>query len=118
MRKTVVLPAPLGPTRPIFSPAFNWKLASTNSTWRPYCLLTFVRWIIGPATLPFPDPAPVAPCSSPGGIPRCSPVSEGGVHDEVASNPAPCGGRLAGRAAPLLDDRRGRAAAGTRCHGG
>src|ERR1051326_926559 len=72
----------------------------------------------GRETLPFPDPAPVAPCSSPGGIPRCSPVSEGGVHDEVASNPAPCGGRLAGRAAPLLDDRRGRAAAGTRCHGG
>src|SRR5688572_32977948 len=37
-RKSVVLPAPLGPTRPTFSPGFSWKEASMNRTCRPYCL--------------------------------------------------------------------------------
>ncbi len=39
IRNSVVLPAPLGPTRPTFSPGLSWKEASTKSTWRPYCLL-------------------------------------------------------------------------------
>src|SRR5438067_13046760 len=40
MRKSVVLPAPFGPTSPAFSPGLSWKEASTKTTWRPYCLLT------------------------------------------------------------------------------
>ena len=39
MRKSVVLPAPFGPTRPTFSPGLSWNEASTNRTCRPYCLL-------------------------------------------------------------------------------
>src|SRR6266511_1769761 len=39
MRKSVVLPEPLGPTRPTFSPGLSWKDASTKSTCLPYCLL-------------------------------------------------------------------------------
>ncbi len=39
MRKSVVLPEPLGPTRPTFSLGFSWNEASTKRTWRPYCLL-------------------------------------------------------------------------------
>src|SRR6185295_7052653 len=46
MRNSVVLPAPLGPTRPTFSPGLSWKEASTNSTCRPYCLLTREKEII------------------------------------------------------------------------
>ena len=38
IRNSVVLPAPLGPTRPTFSPGLSWKEASTKRTWRPYCL--------------------------------------------------------------------------------
>src|SRR5262245_17500029 len=38
-RNNVVLPEPFGPTRPTFSPAFNWNEASTKRIWRPYCLL-------------------------------------------------------------------------------
>src|SRR5580698_4730334 len=38
MRKRVVLPEPLGPTRPTFSPGFNWKEASTKISCLPYCL--------------------------------------------------------------------------------
>jgi len=40
IRKSVVLPAPFGPTSPAFSPGLSWKEASTKMTWRPYCLLT------------------------------------------------------------------------------
>ena len=40
IRNSVVLPAPFGPTSPTFSPGLSWKDASTNSTCRPYCLLT------------------------------------------------------------------------------
>src|SRR5262245_22973164 len=40
IRKRVVLPDPFGPTRPIFSPGFNWNDASTKRTCRPYCLPT------------------------------------------------------------------------------
>src|SRR3954469_24934302 len=40
-RNRVVLPAPLGPTRPTFSPGLSWKEASMKRTWRPYCL---PRW--------------------------------------------------------------------------
>ena len=39
MRKSVVLPEPFGPTSPTFSPGLSWNDASTNRTWRPYCLL-------------------------------------------------------------------------------
>ena len=39
MRKSVVLPAPFGPTRPTFSPGLSWNEASTKRTCRPYCLL-------------------------------------------------------------------------------
>src|SRR5512139_670245 len=46
IRKMVVLPAPLGPTRPTFSPGLSWNEASTNRTWRPYCLLILDREII------------------------------------------------------------------------
>src|SRR5688500_1610001 len=38
MRKSVVLPEPLGPTRPTFSPGLSWKDASTNRICLPYCL--------------------------------------------------------------------------------
>src|SRR6476659_9110733 len=46
MRKSVVLPAPLGPTSPTFSPGFNWKDASTKSNCLPYCLLMFEKEIM------------------------------------------------------------------------
>src|ERR1700732_1489176 len=45
MRKRVVLPAPLGPTRPTFSPGFNWKEASTKINCLPYCLLILEKEI-------------------------------------------------------------------------
>ena len=38
-RKSVVLPAPFGPTSPTFSPGLSWNEASTKRSWRPYCLL-------------------------------------------------------------------------------
>ncbi len=40
IRKSVVLPAPFGPTRPTFSPGLSWNEVSTKRTCRPYCLLT------------------------------------------------------------------------------
>src|SRR5690349_24509170 len=46
MRKSVVFPAPFGPTRPTFSPGLSWKEASTKRTCRPYCLLTLENEII------------------------------------------------------------------------
>ena len=46
-RNTVVLPAPLGPTRPTFSPGLSWNEVSTNRTWRPYCLEMLARVIMG-----------------------------------------------------------------------
>src|ERR1041384_1510140 len=48
IRKSVVLPAPLGPTRPTFSPGLSWKDASTKRTCRPYCLLTWEKAIMRP----------------------------------------------------------------------
>src|SRR5215213_2617268 len=47
MRKSVVLPAPFGPTRPTFSPGLSWNEASTKRTCLPYCLLTRAKEIIG-----------------------------------------------------------------------
>src|SRR5581483_5875249 len=41
MRNSVVLPEPLGPTRPTFSPGLSWKDASTKRICLPYCLLIF-----------------------------------------------------------------------------
>src|SRR6202158_3755021 len=46
MRKSVVFPEPLGPTRPTFSPGFNWKEASTKTNCLPYCLLILEKEII------------------------------------------------------------------------
>src|SRR5512145_3368156 len=48
-RKIVVLPAPLGPTSPTFSPGLSWNDASTNRTCPPYCLHTPVNEIISRA---------------------------------------------------------------------
>src|SRR5215813_4566050 len=49
MRKSVVLPEPLGPTNPTFSPGFNWKEASTKISCLPYCLLMFEKEINHPS---------------------------------------------------------------------
>ena len=46
MRKSVVLPAPFGPTSPTFSVGLSWNEASTKRIWRPYCLLTPEKAII------------------------------------------------------------------------
>src|SRR5689334_6464228 len=46
MRNSVVLPAPLGPTRPIFSPRWSAAEASMNRIWWPTCLETLSRRII------------------------------------------------------------------------
>src|SRR6185503_5490551 len=46
-RKTVLLPAPLGPTSPTFSPGLIWKEASTNRICPPYCLVTEENAITG-----------------------------------------------------------------------
>src|SRR4051812_34368912 len=46
MRKSVVFPAPLGPTRPTFSPGLSWNDASTNTSCLPYCLLILEKEII------------------------------------------------------------------------
>jgi hypothetical protein len=47
MRNSVVLPAPFGPTRPIFSPRCNAAEASMNRSCWPFCLLMLSRRIIG-----------------------------------------------------------------------
>src|SRR5262245_54879548 len=52
MRNTVVLPAPFGPMSPAFWPGLSWNEASTNRIWRPYCLETLVRAIMGWSTFP------------------------------------------------------------------
>src|SRR5438094_2283519 len=44
-RNSVVLPEPLGPTRPTLSSGLSWKEASTNRICRPYCLLMRERAI-------------------------------------------------------------------------
>src|ERR1700752_4658485 len=46
MRNSVLLPAPLGPTRPIFSPFCNAAEASMKRIWWPTCLETLSRRII------------------------------------------------------------------------
>src|SRR5450755_1526813 len=45
MRKRVVLPEPLGPTSPTFSPGLSWKEASTKTSCLPYCLLMLEKEI-------------------------------------------------------------------------
>src|SRR5262245_60829076 len=50
IRKSVVLPAPFGPTRPTFSPGLSWKEASTKRIWRPYCLLMRLNEIMPEGT--------------------------------------------------------------------
>src|SRR6185503_13916206 len=46
IRKTVVLPAPFGPTSPARSPGFSWNEASTNRICFPYCLPTSMKEIM------------------------------------------------------------------------
>src|ERR1043166_3280353 len=60
IRKSVVLPDPLGPTSPTFSPGFNWKEASTKSNCLPYCLLMFEKEIIFEGDLGHGDSSSVA----------------------------------------------------------
>src|SRR6476661_5710054 len=55
MRKSVVLPDPLGPTRPTFSPGLSWKEASTKRICFPYCLLILLNETIGDCRLPNAD---------------------------------------------------------------
>ena len=50
-RNTVLLPAPLGPTSPTFSPGLIWNDASTNRIWPPYCLVTDENAITGRSSL-------------------------------------------------------------------
>src|SRR4051794_20705774 len=47
MRNSVVLPAPLGPTRPIFSPFWSAAEASMKRSCWPFCLLMLSRRIMG-----------------------------------------------------------------------
>src|SRR5258705_7849482 len=51
MRKTVVLPCPLRPTRPTRSRRFTAKLRSSNSIWAPKLLVTLLNWIISRSRL-------------------------------------------------------------------
>src|ERR1700740_2623023 len=46
MRNRVVLPEPLGPTRPIFSPRWSAAEASMKRRWWPFCLLMLSRRIM------------------------------------------------------------------------
>src|SRR3954452_4169013 len=46
IRNSVVLPAPFGPTSPIFSPLLRAADASMNRIWWPACLLTLSRRIM------------------------------------------------------------------------
>src|SRR4051794_24430476 len=46
IRNSVVLPAPFGPTSPIFSPLLSAADASMNRIWWPACLLTLSRRIM------------------------------------------------------------------------
>src|SRR5262252_7618423 len=67
MRKSVVFPAPFGPTRPTFSPGFSWNEASTNRTCLPYCLLTLENEIM-PIARSLEAGCPVDPDGGLGGI--------------------------------------------------
>src|SRR4051812_14534410 len=46
IRNRVVLPEPLGPTRPTFSPRWSAADASMKRSWWPFCLLMLSRRII------------------------------------------------------------------------
>src|SRR5262245_8343019 len=61
MRKTVVLPAPFGPTSPTFSPGFSWNDASTKRTWPPYALQTLLKVIMKLGSLAGPALRRIAP---------------------------------------------------------
>src|SRR6478735_11029533 len=50
IRNSVVLPAPFGPTSPIFSPLRRPAEASMNRIWWPTCLLTLSRRIMSART--------------------------------------------------------------------
>src|ERR1044071_2133129 len=55
MRKSVVLPDPLGPTSPTLSPGLSWNDASTNRICLPYCLLILVNETIADCRLQIAD---------------------------------------------------------------
>ena len=57
MRNSVVLPAPLGPTSPTFSPLWSAAEASTKRICLPFCLPILSRRIISAG--PGHDPAPL-----------------------------------------------------------
>ena len=45
---TITFQPPSGPTKPTFSPGFNWKLVSTKRICLPYCLEMFEKLITTP----------------------------------------------------------------------
>ena len=51
IRNSVVLPAPLGPTRPTFSPFWSAAEASMKRIWWPFCLEMLSRRIMGSGAL-------------------------------------------------------------------
>src|SRR4051812_2195804 len=65
MRNSVVLPEPLGPTRPTFSPRCSAAEASMNRRWWPFCLEMLSRRIMG-AWISEENCAALRPCRATG----------------------------------------------------